>query len=222
MAEADDGGPGSEHAFLLAVAHDLRSTVSALSGLIDVLRSTAGRLTSAEFEALTARMADAAAEAEGVIANLLDVERLRYGVAHLARSPTSLADLVRRAVGRVGREGIETDVGDATVDLDAGLTERVLVNLIGNAVAHTPTGTRIAVQARDEGDHVLLRVDDTGPGIPEDIRPHVFEPFHRSSGPGIGLGLYVVGELARLHGGDVTIEDGPAGGTSVCVRLATR
>ena len=68
---------------------------------------------------------------------------------------------------------------------------------------------------------MLLHIDDLGPGIPPAVRAELFEPFHRSSGGGMGVGLHLVRAFARLHGGDAWIDDLPGGGTSVRVRLAT-
>jgi len=218
-----DGDVAPKDAFLLAVAHDLQASIAALAGSLDVLRDRFDELAPHEVEDLLDTMAGAVAEAGAVLANLFDAERLEHGVAQLVRSPTDLRALVARVVAASsGADRIEIDVDDAVVDVDPGLTERMIANLIGNALVHTPIGTPITVCGRDEGDHVVLHIDDAGPGIPAHLRAHVFEPFHQGSGRGMGVGLHLVREFARLHGGDAVIEDVPTGGTSVRVRLPTR
>ncbi len=216
----DPAGAGTQDVFLLAVAHDLRGSVAAIAGALDVLRSRSEQLATEEVDTLLRTMADAVAVAEEVIANLFDAERLRYGAARLVRAPVHLPELVQRALDASGTAGrVRVDVDDAVVHVDAGLTERILVNLVRNAVTHTPPGTSITVCGRDEGEHVSFHVDDDGPGIPAARRAEVFEPFRRAAGQGTGVGLHLVREFARLHGGDATVEDRPKGGTSVRVRL---
>lgn len=208
--------------FVLAVAHDLRASVSAIAGSLALLRDLAGDLSSREATTVIDAMGDAVANAEFVIRNLFDVERFEHGVTALVRSPTELRGLVERIVQMSGSaDRIDVEVDDAVVEIDAGLTERIVANLIGNALEHTAPAARVTVCARDCKDHVLLHIDDTGPGIPEEVRQSVFEPFHEATSHGMGVGLYLVREFALLHGGDAWIEDVPGGGTSVRVRLPT-
>lgn len=227
---AHDGSSGAaddeirrRDAFILAVAHDLRGSVASIAGALDVLRAEPGDLGSAEGSGLIESMRSDVRHLEAVIDGLFDAERLEHGAVRVVRAPTSLRSLVRRVVEASGVEDrVDVDVDDATVDVDAGLVERILANLLGNVVAHTPPGTEICVCARDEDDHVLFHVDDDGPGIPDDRKERVFEPFHDGTGRGTGVGLHLVREFARLHGGDAWIEDVPGGGTSVRIRLPVR
>lgn len=209
-------------AFVLAVAHDLRASVAALAGSLAVLDALGGDLSSEHAAALLDAMGDAVADAESVINNLFDIERIEHGVGAVVRAPTDLPALVERVVRRSGDpDRIDLEVDDAVVEVDPGLTERILANLVANALEHTGPSARVTVCARDRKDHLLLHIDDTGPGIPSDVRSKVFEPFHGASGNGMGIGLYLVRQFALLHGGDAWIEDVPDGGTSVRVRLPT-
>jgi signal transduction histidine kinase len=86
--------------------------------------------------------------------------------------------------------------------------ERVFLNLIGNAIEAMPNGGTIDICAQRNDGHVLVRVDDTGPGIPESVRARLFEPFVTSGKNGIGLGLALSRQTVLDHGGDLWIEDG--------------
>lgn len=209
-------------AVLLAVAHDLRGPVSALSGAVEVLRASLPGLDPDTIGGVLDAMQAAIGEVDSVMVDLLDVERLEHGAGEVVRAPTDLRSLVQRAVRRISElRPVQMDVDDAIVQIDPGLGERILVNLVINAHEHTPIGTPITVCARDCGDHVLFHIDDAGPGIPLDLREVIFEPFHPSTGRGIGVGLYLVRAFANMHGGDAWIEDLPDEGTSVRVRLPT-
>lgn len=103
---------------------------------------------------------------------------------------------------------------------------RVILNLVDNAIRHTPQGTTIVVTTRIDGDTAELRVDDNGPGIPKDLWPTIFDRFVRNAGPGdrargkgTGLGLAIVRVIARAHGGTATVGDSPRGGASFVVRI---
>jgi signal transduction histidine kinase len=99
---------------------------------------------------------------------------------------------------------------------------RVLDNLVGNALKHTPEGTRVSLEVVSDGDRVALRVRDDGPGIPPEALPRLFERFYRvpgSGGTGSGLGLAMVREIAEWHGGCVKVESEPGAGSTFTVEL---
>ena len=112
----------------------------------------------------------------------------------------------------------------ATVWLDMDKVERILEELLANAITHTPPGTPIWVRTDRHGTGILLAVEDAGPGLPRELRTSVFQPFGpngnsliHSPSPAIGLSLVL--RLAELHGGTAWVEDRPGGGTSVYVLL---
>lgn len=206
-------------AFLLTLAHDLRASLAAVAGASQTLRAR----VDGEGAAALLDLIDQATEAmQDVIADLFDVERLRHGSIEVVRRPTDVAALLRRAADDAGlgdrvRVEVDADVGE----LDVGLTDRILWNLLRNARVHAPVDSDIELYAVDEGDHVLLRVEGTGPGIPPEAREVVFEPFRRgdTDQPGTGVGLYLVRQFARAQGGEAWIDERPGGGTAVHVRL---
>ena len=108
------------------------------------------------------------------------------------------------------------------VEVDPGKVERVVENLLVNAARHTPPGTAVQVDVTARPDGVVLTVEDDGPGVPDELKEALFEPFRQgedSSGRGMGIGLSLVQRFAELHGGTARIEDAPTGGARFVVTL---
>ena len=143
--------------------------------------------------------------------------------------PTFLDEVVPAAVASLGPRGrtVNIEVTETTpaVDADPGLLERVLANLIDNAVAHSPADSPVRVEVGETAGRVMVRVVDRGPGVTNRDRERVFQPFQRMgdssprAGAGVGLGLAVARGFSRAMGGDVTIEDTPGGGATFVVDL---
>jgi two-component system sensor histidine kinase KdpD len=139
-----------------------------------------------------------------------------------------VADLVSVALRRVEKELAKHVVtagiphGLPLVQMDFVLMEQVLVNLLLNAALHTPPGTRVQLNARVEGQEVLLSVADSGPGIAAEAMPHIFDKFYRAPNAlagGSGLGLSIVKGFVEAHGRRVEAQNRPAGGAEFIVRL---
>jgi two-component system sensor histidine kinase KdpD len=134
--------------------------------------------------------------------------------------PAVLAGLGARA------QKVEVDVPETLppVRADPALLERVVANLVDNALAHAPDATPVRVEAGEVGGTVLIRVIDRGPGIPPSERDRVFEPFQRlgdapSHGAGVGLGLAVARGFTRAMGGELILDDTPGGGATMVIEL---
>jgi two-component system, OmpR family, sensor histidine kinase KdpD len=155
------------------------------------------------------------------------MSRLQAGAVSPATGPSDLPAVVHRALsGLDGPDRARVTLG-WPVDLppvlaDPGLLERVVANLVSNAVRHAPSGP-VAVTAGALGDRLELRVVDRGPGVPLADRERVFAPFQRlgdtPSGQGVGLGLAVARGLTEAMGGTLTAEDTPGGGLTMLVTL---
>ena len=114
-------------------------------------------------------------------------------------------------------------MADAVVVGDASWLHQLFSNLVANAIHHTPAGGRVLVESRRVRAELIVDVSDSGPGIPEELRAHVFERFERSPGSndasGFGLGLPIALEIARAHGGRIRVESEPGKGARFSVHL---
>jgi len=212
-------------ALLNAVSHDLRTPVATAKTAISSLRAEDIPWTAAERGELLATADGELDRLTDLITNLLDMSRLRAGALPVLTAPIGLDDVVSRAVDQAApHTAIDIDVPEDLPEVlaDAGLLERVVANLIQNALRYSPGHLRIAGSAL--GDHVELRVIDRGPGIPHSEAESVFQPFqrHGDSRPddtGVGLGLAIARGLTEAMGGGLTLEETPGGGATLVVRL---
>jgi signal transduction histidine kinase len=217
-----------KNTFLEAVSHDLRTPLTSILGSALTLEQTRFELPKAESLDLVRRVASNARTLERLLSDLLDLDRLQRGIVSPQRRPTDLAALVARTVDELedpaGHE-IDVDVEAVTVSVDAAKVERIIENLLSNAVRHTPPGTRIWLRASSLDGGLMLVVEDEGPGVPDDLREAVFEPFRQAPGsssehsPGVGVGLSLVRRFAELHGGRAWLEARDGGGASFKVFL---
>ncbi len=221
-------GGGSERDRLLvdAIAHELRSPLTSIAGMADtLLNPEASRLSQDDRQSLLARIAANAARMEAVLANLLDVGRDDEGALSVNRQPTDMAALVSRVVEELDLSGhaVDVSVEMPVACVDPFLAERVVHNLVANAVRHTASGTRIEVRVRRAGPFIELTVSDDGPGIASEHREVIFERFRQGDTPrgGAGLGLFLVRRFAEIHGGRAWVDDDDDGpGASFHVLLA--
>jgi CheY-like chemotaxis protein/two-component sensor histidine kinase len=167
--------------------------------------------------------------------DLLDIARITRGTIGVRRERLDLREAVTSAVEMVmpaiesRRHALEVALPPAPLLVAGDRTRlsQVVVNLLDNAAKYTPDGGRLSVSAVQAGTQALIRVRDTGPGIPAEIRPHLFEAFERGqlsvggSDGGLGLGLALVRQIVELHGGSVEGVDAQGGGTEFVVRLPT-
>ena len=213
---------------LAAVGHDLRTPLSACKAALSSLRSTDVQWTGQESEELLATAEESLDQLDDVVSNLLDMSRLQAGV--LAVHPQAVAlheALPYSAMDALG-EALTVDLADDLPDIlvDPGLLERVLANLLHNAVLHAPAGTAVRLSASSLGPHLEVRVADRGPGITDEDKEQVFAPFQRlndrassSYGAGVGLGLAVARGFTEAMGGTLTADDTPGGGLTMTVSL---
>jgi len=215
--------------FLAMLGHELRNPLAAVRNAIVTARLDAAR--GARALEIASRGTDQLAR---LIDDLLDVARITQGRIVLRKEPTFLAEIIGRALestrglaegrGHVVHVGLPGD--PPRVDADPVRLEQVIVNLLTNAVKYTDPGGRIDVLVERDGADVVLRVRDTGIGIPAAMLPHVFDLFtqgeralDRAQG-GLGIGLTLVKRLVELHGGGVDAHsDGPGSGAEFVVRL---
>ncbi len=213
---------------LQAVSHDLRSPLTTILGIALTLeRGGAGGLPADEVADLLHRLSTNARKLDGLLGDLLDLDRLARGTLTPHRQPIDLGGLVRRVVQDAGVNDEHAVVVDApTVHLavDAPKVEQIMKKLVVNAARHTAAGTTIWVGVQPQDGGVLLLVEDEGPGVPAQLRERIFQPFHKGRNiadhpPGSGIGLALVAQFASLHGGRAWVQDRPGGGASFRVFL---
>jgi PAS domain S-box-containing protein len=213
--------------FLQAVSHDLRTPLTSVLGIALTLERRADGLPAADVADLLHRLSSNARKLNGLLADLLDLDRLARGTLIPRRQVVDLGELTRRIVDEAGVEGEHAVVVAAPtvhIAVDAPKVERIVENLVVNAARHTPAGTTIWVRVEPRRDGVLLVVEDKGPGVPAQLREQVFQPFRKGRNvadhaPGSGIGLALVAQFAGLHGGRAWVEDRPEGGASFRVFL---
>jgi len=219
-------------ALLESVSHDLRTPLASIRAAAGSLMDPEVRLTPHEARASAASIDREAERLNRIVTNLLDLGRIEGGALHAAREVLDLDDVVDRVIGRLERRPgdppIDVDVdAAAVVEGDPVMLEEVLLNLLDNAIGHTPSGTRVRAIAADlPGEpFVRLTIDDDGPGVPPEALPRLFEKFYRvpTAGPparrGTGIGLAVVRGLVVAMGGRVAARRGELGGLAVDIDL---
>jgi len=210
-------------AFLTAVSHELRTPLAVVSGLAETLVHRRDVLDGQVRSRIEDGLLHHSQRLTRLLDELLDVDRLSRGTLRMQRVETDVAALVRATVAEspVAQRCEVTAPQQLVAWLDHVQFQHLLSNLLSNAEKYAPHGqVRVRLQ-RLPGDRIRLSVADDGPGIAEDDRRRVFEPFVRLDEdhpqPGTGVGLTLVAEFARLHGGRARIGDGP--GTTVVVDL---
>jgi PAS domain S-box-containing protein len=217
-----------KNTFLKAVSHDLRTPLSAILGIAVTLDRPESGMTPEERADLTRRLVPNARKLYRILSNLLDLERLLSGTVEPMIVRIQVDELVRRVVLEAdflaGRE-VHVDAQPLLADVDPTAVERIVENLLGNAAKHTDAGTPVWVRVCSQPDGLLLVVEDAGPGVPEEARLDIFEPFRQGPGehpsPGTGIGLSLVSRFAELQGGRAWVEDRPGGGASFRVLIPT-
>ena len=220
LAEADR----VRTALLRAVGHDLRSPLASAKASVTSLRSTDVRWSRSERAELLAAADESLDRLSRLVDNLLDMSRLQSGAMAVFSRPTALEEVLPGALGGVAGE-VVVDIPDTLpmVSVDPGLLERVIENLLANAVRHSPAGRPPMITGSSFGDTVELRVIDRGPGIPRENREQVFAPFQRlgdtNTTAGVGLGLALSRGLTEAMGGVLIPEDTPGGGLTMVVAM---
>jgi protein-histidine pros-kinase len=218
----------AREAFLHAVSHELRTPLTSVLGFSALLTDRYADEMPADALDLARRVRTSATKLERLLGDMLDLDRLGRGVLDAQRRDVGLLDLLRHCMSTLHLEGRELSVSVEPPDLrafvDGAQVERIVENLVVNAVRHTPPLASIEVRVRQSANGILLVVEDDGPGVPADKREQIFEPFRRDATPGTagtGIGLSLVARFAELHGGRAWVEDRPGGGASFRVVLAT-
>jgi len=212
------------------VGHELRTPIAAMRGEVEIALHR--ERSPEEYRALLGSVLEEVDRLALMGDQLIFLTRFEAGEAELQRQRLDLAELARHAVQQVARRlaTYAVEVGDAPDGLyceaDPRLLSLALEQLLDNITRHTPAGTRVRLELARIGDRVALSVEDSGPGVPEELLPQLFSPFFladeartRIRAGGVGLGLAVVTAIAGLHGGEMAASRSTLGGLKVMLLL---
>ncbi|WP_327318905.1 sensor histidine kinase KdpD [Streptomyces sp. NBC_01235] len=212
-------------ALLAAVSHDLRTPLAGIKAAVTSLRSDDVEWSEQDRADLLEAIEEGADRLDHLVGNLLDMSRLQTGMVTAIIRETDLDEVIPMALGGVPEDSVDMDVPETLpmVDVDRGLLERSVANVVENAVKYSPADTRVLVKASAIADRVEVRVVDRGPGVPDEAKDRIFEPFQRYGdsprGNGVGLGLAVARGFTEAIGGTLHAEDTPGGGLTMVLSL---
>ncbi|MYV39092.1 DUF4118 domain-containing protein [Streptomyces sp. SID1328] len=214
-------------ALLAAVSHDLRTPLAGIKASVTSLRSDDVEWSEEDRAELLAAIEEGADRLDHLVGNLLDMSRLQTSTVTPIIRESDLDEVVPMALGGVPEGSVELDIPETLpmVYVDRGLLERAVANVVENAVKYSPPGERVLVSASALADRVEVRVVDRGPGVPDEAKDRIFEPFQRYGdsprGVGVGLGLAVARGFAEAVGGTLHAEDTPGGGLTMVLAVPT-
>jgi two-component system, OmpR family, sensor histidine kinase KdpD len=210
-------------AILRATSHDLRTPLTGIRTSIGALRSDQLQLSASDRDELLETIDVEADKLVRIVDDLLDLSRLQAGEAAPRRELWQLGDLVRETVERLGaRERVDVVGEEPLVEVDGPQVERVLANLLENALKYSPPEAPVHVRITATRNEAIVRVVDRGAGIPERDLDRVFEPFSRrpdDTRAGAGLGLAIARGFAEANGGRLWAESRPGQGSSFALAL---
>ncbi|MFC7217335.1 ATP-binding protein [Streptomyces polyrhachis] len=221
--------------FVADMSHELRTPLTAITAVTEVLEEEQDSLDPMIAPAVRLVVSETR-RLNNLVENLMEVTRFDAGTARLVADEVDVADQITACVDvRAWLDAVELDIPRGlTARLDPRRLDVIMANLIGNALKHGGSPVRVTARAEDaggaggseggEGGELVVRVADNGPGIPEDVLPHVFDRFYkadasRARSEGSGLGLSIAAENARIHGGTISAANNPGGGAVFTLRL---
>jgi two-component system sensor histidine kinase KdpD len=229
LAEADE----LRRLLLSALGHDLRTPLTAAKAAVSSLRAEDVWFSPEDTSELLATVEESVDQLTLLVANLLDSSRLAAGVVRPELTAVYLEEVVQRALvgiggrstiyGRASLDRVKVEVGGTVAMGDAGLLERVLSNVIDNALRYAPASI-VRVNAGRVGSRVLINIVDDGPGVSKGAAEQMFQPFQRlgdfDTTTGLGLGLSVAKGFVEAMDGTITASDTPGGGLTILVDMA--
>ncbi|MCX3059371.1 HAMP domain-containing histidine kinase [Streptomyces sp. GXMU-J5] len=223
----------SSRRFVADMSHELRTPLTAITAVTEVLEEELDAETGSVdpmIEPAVRLVVSETRRLNDLVENLMEVTRFDAGTARLVLDDVDVADQITACIdARAWLDAVELDAARGiTARLDPRRLDVILANLIGNALKHGGSPVRVCVRTEtrpeQDGAEVVIDVRDHGPGIPEDVLPHVFDRFYKASASrprseGSGLGLSIAMENARIHGGRITAANSPEGGAVFTLRL---
>ena len=216
---------------LRSISHDIRTPLTSISGNASNLLSHYHQLDDQTREQIFSDIYDDSEWLIDLVENLLSISRIENGQMELHLSSEVMSDVIEESLRHVDRNAAEHFITVRNtdeillVDMDANLIMQVLINLINNAVKNTPPGSEICIESRQAGAEAVVTVRDNGPGIADDVKPHIFEMFYTGRNKvadgrrGLGLGLALCKSIVESHHGRITLTDNDPSGCCFTVSL---
>ncbi len=216
---------------LRSISHDIRSPLTSISGNASNLLSHYHQLDDETRQQIFSDIYDDSEWLINLVENLLSISRIENGLMELHLSAEVMSDVIEEALRHIDRNASEHTITVKNpddiflVDMDARLIMQLIINLINNAIKNTPAGSEITIESRQIAGNALVTVSDNGPGIPDDIKPHIFEMFYTGQNKvadgrrGFGLGLALCKSIAESHHGSITLSDNTPTGCCFSVSL---
>ncbi|MDO4264859.1 MAG: sensor histidine kinase KdpD [Eubacteriales bacterium] len=210
---------------LRAISHDLRTPLTSISGNASNLLSNGDYFDEETKKKLYSDIYDDSMWLISLVENLLAVTRIEEGRLNLSLTEDLIDDAVAEALRHIDRKSSEDHIRVVSKDefllarMDPRLIVQVLINIIDNAVKYTPKGSHITITTEKRGDQAVVSIADDGNGIPDDLKPRVFDMFYSGSNQiadsrrSLGLGLYLCRSIIHAHGGEISISDNHPHGT---------
>jgi PAS domain S-box-containing protein len=214
-----------KNTLLHTLSHDLKEPLTAMLGAASTLERLDATLDPGERADLLRTLVERTRGMNELLTDLLDLDRLDRGIVEPRRFPVDLDGLVRSMIARcdpLRRRHVEIDSDRCMANVDTTKVERMVENLLTNAARHTPRDAQVWVRVTRDDAGATIAVEDDGPGVPDDLKVAIFEPFRRGPDPlepGSGIGLSLVAQFAELHGGRAWVEDREGGGASFRIFL---
>jgi PAS domain S-box-containing protein len=200
--------------FISIASHELKTPVTALKASLQLLGRMKGDAVPEMYAKLIEQSNRSMDKISTLIEDLLNLSRMNEGQLNLKKTTFNVADMLNQCCGHVRALGKHQLIvtGDERLNIlaDEHRIDQVIVNMVNNAVKYAPNSTQIVLDIKKQGNRAKISVIDTGPGIPEDKRKHLFERYYRTDASGyqnsgLGLGLYISAEIIRKHGGEIGV-----------------
>ncbi|HJQ83548.1 MAG TPA: HAMP domain-containing sensor histidine kinase, partial [Candidatus Binatia bacterium] len=214
--------------FLSMITHDIKVPLTVILGYTEMLTDPEPPPGEIPPDILT-RIRESGETIHALVCNFLDLSRIEAGRMHLDPRPFDVAEMLAHALEHYDwnarRKGIALALDSEPLPIvaDESQLQRVVANLLGNAIKYTPSGGKVTVTASRQNGHVAIAFNDTGRGIPADELPHLFEKYRRvreaKRTEGTGLGLFIARTIVQAHGGDIRVESAPGAGSTFTLVL---
>ncbi len=216
---------------LRAISHDLRTPLTSISGHASNLMSNGINFDESTKNRMYEDIYDDSMWLISLVENLLSVTRIEEGRVSLQLVPELIDEIIAEALSHVNRKGKEHQIEVHTsgefvfVKADVKLVVQVLINIVDNAVKYSPKGSKIQIVTEKKQDMVVVQVTDDGPGIPDEIKPKIFDMFYSGANTvadsrrSLGLGLYLCKTIIHAHGGTIFVSDHKPKGTTFTFTL---